>query len=102
MFVMIFRNSMLHTGREFHPRSWVDGPLDNMTTTTHHDLHHQRFQGNYGFYFTWWDRLMGTEFKDYKKVFRQAVDGELHGEKLPQAHGTAPTPDREDGEKIIA
>ncbi|WP_444906398.1 sterol desaturase family protein [Microbulbifer sp. SSSA008] len=79
LFISIFRNAMLHTGREFHPRSWVDGPMDRLTTTTHHDLHHQRFQGNYGFYFTWWDRWMGTEFKDYKQVFRQAVDGQLHG-----------------------
>jgi len=102
LFVMIFRNSMLHTGREFHPRSWVDGPLDNMTTTTHHDLHHQRFQGNYGFYFTWWDRLMGTEFKDYKKVFRQAVDGELHGEKLSQTAGVTQSTDGGEGGKITA
>ncbi|MCX2830583.1 sterol desaturase family protein [Microbulbifer thermotolerans] len=75
IFVMIFRNAMLHAGCEFHPRSWVDGPLDIMTTTTHHDLHHQRFHGNYGFYFTWWDRWMGTEFKNYKQAFCQAVDG---------------------------
>lgn len=81
IFVMIFRNAMLHAGCEFHPRGWVDGPLDLLTTTTHHDLHHQRFQGNYGFYFTWWDRWMGTEFKNYKQVFRQAVDGELRGEE---------------------
>ena len=77
IFVMIFRNAMLHAGCEFHPRSWVDGPWDFMTTTTHHDLHHQRFQGNYGFYFTWWDRWMGTEFPNYKVVFHQAVSGEF-------------------------
>ncbi|MFI2812385.1 MULTISPECIES: sterol desaturase family protein [Microbulbifer] len=75
IFVMIFRNAMLHAGCEFHPRSWVDGPLDFMTTTTHHDLHHQKFQGNYGFYFTWWDRWMGTEFKNYKDEFRRAAAG---------------------------
>lgn len=77
IFIMIFRNTMLHAGCEFHPRGWVDGPLDFMTTTTHHDLHHQRFKGNYGFYFTWWDRWMGTEIDNYKQVFRQAVDGEF-------------------------
>ncbi|MFA0811305.1 sterol desaturase family protein [Microbulbifer epialgicus] len=102
LFVMIFRNAMLHTGREFHPRSWVDGPLDHMTTTTHHDLHHQRFQGNYGFYFTWWDRLMGTEFKDYKEVFRQAVDGKLHGDPQPEVGGIAQNPTGNRGEKITA
>lgn len=25
-----------------------------------HDLHHMHGQGNYGLYFSWWDRLMGT------------------------------------------
>ncbi|SDJ69657.1 sterol desaturase family protein [Microbulbifer yueqingensis] len=73
LFVMIFRNAMLHAGYEFHPRGWVDGPLDFMTTTTHHDLHHQQFRGNYGFYFTWWDRWMGTEFNNYKEEFRRAA-----------------------------
>jgi hypothetical protein len=31
-------------------------------TTTHHDLHHNgSFNHNYGLYFTWRDRIMGTE-----------------------------------------
>ena len=71
--IMILRNAMGHSGIEFHPQGWVDGPLDCLTTTTHHDLHHQHFKGNYGLYFTWWDRWMGTEFDDYKTRFRQAA-----------------------------
>ncbi len=71
--IMIVRNAMGHSGIEFHPRSWVDGPFDVFTTVTHHDLHHQRTRGNYGLYFTWWDRWMGTEFKDYKPRFRDAA-----------------------------
>jgi sterol desaturase/sphingolipid hydroxylase (fatty acid hydroxylase superfamily) len=30
----------------------------------YHNLHHERFNGNYGLYFTFWDRLMGTLRKD--------------------------------------
>jgi sterol desaturase/sphingolipid hydroxylase (fatty acid hydroxylase superfamily) len=30
-------------------------------TITHHDLHHSTFRYNFGLYFSWWDRLMGTE-----------------------------------------
>ena len=78
--IMIVRNAMGHSGIEFHPRAWVDSPLDILTTVTHHDLHHQRFRGNYGLYFTWWDRLMGTEIEDYKTVFRQ-VTGSDHTNK---------------------
>ena len=75
VFIMIFRNAMLHASCEFHPRGWVDGPLDILTTTTHHNLHHQKFQGNYGFYFTFWDRLMGTELENYKQEFRRVTGG---------------------------
>lgn len=71
--IMIIRNAMGHSGIEFHPIGWVDSPFDLFTSTTHHDLHHQRTRGNYGLYFTWWDRWMGTEFKDYKERFREAA-----------------------------
>ena len=71
--IMIVRNAMGHSGIEFHPKGWVDGPFDCLTSVVHHDLHHQRARGNYGLYFTWWDRWMGTEFSDYKDRFREAV-----------------------------
>ena len=73
--VMMLRNAMGHAGIEFHPQGWVDGPLDVFNTTTHHDMHHQKFQGNYGLYFTHWDRWMGTELKGYKEAFREAARG---------------------------
>ncbi len=71
--IMILRNAMGHSGIEFHPKGWVDGPFDCLTSVVHHDLHHQRARGNYGLYFTWWDRWMGTEFSDYKSRFREAA-----------------------------
>jgi Delta7-sterol 5-desaturase len=73
LITMILRNAMGHSGIEFHPQWWVDSPWDFLTTVTHHDLHHQRGRGNYGLYFTWWDRWMGTEFADYKERFREAA-----------------------------
>lgn len=85
--IMILRNAGGHSGVEFHPPGWIDGPLDHLTTVTHHDLHHQRFQGNYGLYFTWWDRWMGTEFGDYHEQFRKARAGTETGEELPVPAG---------------
>ncbi|MBV1877934.1 MAG: sterol desaturase family protein [Pseudomonadales bacterium] len=82
--IMIIRNAMGHSGIEFHPQSWVDGPLDSMTSVTHHDLHHQKFNGNYGLYFTWWDRWMKTELKDYKPAFRAAAGANKN--QNPQQH----------------
>ncbi len=73
--IMILRNAMGHSGIEFHHQRWVDTPLDRLTTTTHHDMHHQKFNGNYGLYFTWWDRWMGTELPGYKSAFRRAAGG---------------------------
>ena len=68
---MIIRNVMAHMGHEIFPAGWVDNPLtDWISTTTHHDLHHSSGH-NYGFYFTWWDRLMGTEHPRYKDEFRK-------------------------------
>ena len=66
------RNVLGHTGVEILPRWTVDNiVLDQFTTTTHHDLHHSgHFKHNFGLYFTWWDRIMGTEHAQYKDTFR--------------------------------
>ena len=50
-----------HLGYELYPRSWHNHPVGKwFNTGTYHNLHHERFDGNYGLYFTWWDRWMGT------------------------------------------
>jgi lathosterol oxidase len=61
-----------HLGREIYPQNtpnhwfgkWWIGP-------THHGQHHERVHGNYGLYFTFWDRLLKTEFADYPEQFAQ-------------------------------
>ena len=71
MWHQIIRNVMAHAGHELFPAGWVDNPLTSwISTTTHHDLHHSEAH-NYGFYFTWWDRWMGTEHPRYKEEFRK-------------------------------
>jgi sterol desaturase/sphingolipid hydroxylase (fatty acid hydroxylase superfamily) len=71
---MIFRNVMAHAGVELFPAGWVDSKwTDWVSTTTHHDLHHQAGGYNFGFYFTWWDRMMGTENPKYKEQFRRVA-----------------------------
>ncbi len=71
LIVMILRNTMGHAGLELHARGWASHPiLKWISTTTHHDLHHAgSFNHNYGFYFTFWDKLMGTEHPDYVAVY---------------------------------
>lgn len=63
----IVRNVMGHAGVEILPVSGRPSRLFGwFNTTTHHDLHHQDGRSNYGLYFTWWDRWMGTEHADYQ------------------------------------
>ncbi|MEM1262841.1 MAG: DUF2147 domain-containing protein [Pseudomonadota bacterium] len=74
MLHMIARNVIGHAGYELFPRWWLRVPiLSSITTTTHHDLHHQFGRYNYGLYFTWWDRWMGTEHPEYRQRFDRAV-----------------------------
>ena len=61
MAFMIVRNVMGHSGVELMPRALGDSRwLGWINATTQDELHHSLFHYNYGLYFTWWDRLMGT------------------------------------------
>lgn len=66
---MIVRNVMGHSGIELFPAGWTRSPFGWITTTTHHDLHHSQGNSNFGLYFTWWDRMMGTEHPEYEQRF---------------------------------
>ncbi|MEO0441583.1 MAG: sterol desaturase family protein [Pseudomonadota bacterium] len=66
---MIIRNVIGHSGVELFPAGWTRSPLRWITTTTHHDLHHSQGHSNFGLYFTWWDRWMGTEHPKYEAEF---------------------------------
>ena len=59
-----------HLGYELVPR-WFRKSIffGIMVTSVHHNLHHHKFIGNYGYYFRFWDRLMGTEHPDYVRTF---------------------------------
>lgn len=51
-----------HLGYELYFKGFDEHPLTKwIISATHHDLHHQRFNGNYGLYFTIWDRVMKTD-----------------------------------------
>ena len=92
LIVMILRNTMGHAGLELHARGWASHPvLKWISTTTHHDLHHAgSFNHNFGFYFTYWDKLMGTEHPDYVATYDR-VTGRTAPASAPHA-ATAPSP----------
>ncbi len=61
-----------HTGYEIYPKGFSKHWLGKwINTSVNHNLHHQYFKGNYGLYFLFWDRLMGTIRKDYDEKFEE-------------------------------
>lgn len=62
-------NVKSHLGYEFFPSWWNNSLGKLMTSSTHHNMHHSKFNGNYGVHFRIWDRVLGTEFSDYEKAF---------------------------------
>lgn len=67
LFVMTLSGTLNHAGVELYPKNfknhwfwkWVIG-------ATHHDQHHKKFKYNFGLYFTFWDKWMGTESEDFQ------------------------------------
>ncbi|MCA9699370.1 MAG: sterol desaturase family protein [Myxococcales bacterium] len=67
--MVVFYVSMeayVHLGYEVMPRGFTRIPGARwLGTSTMHNMHHEHFLYNYGVYFTWWDRAMGTLHPDY-------------------------------------
>jgi sterol desaturase/sphingolipid hydroxylase (fatty acid hydroxylase superfamily) len=82
----IVRNTLAHSGYELMPATSDRRPMfDWLTTTTHHDLHHAHANSNFGLYFTWWDRWMGTENPDYHAAFARVVSRRVSEERTAPA-----------------
>lgn len=63
-----------HTGYEFHAKWLMDSWLGKfLNTPTNHIQHHDSFKGNFGLYFNFWDRWMGTNHPDYEKRFHEVT-----------------------------
>ena len=59
-----------HLGFEIAPKWFRRSFLfELMNTSVHHNLHHEKFRGNYGLYFRIWDRIMHTENPNYVKEY---------------------------------
>jgi sterol desaturase/sphingolipid hydroxylase (fatty acid hydroxylase superfamily) len=59
-----------HLGFELYPHGFNKHWLGRwFNTSVNHNMHHQYFKGNYGLYFTFWDRVMKTLREDYDERF---------------------------------
>lgn len=65
-----------HLGFELYPagfhKTWIGRYIN---TSVAHNLHHDKFHGNFGLYFLFWDRWMGTLRKDYDETYERTTAG---------------------------
>ncbi|WP_291726109.1 sterol desaturase family protein [Bernardetia sp.] len=82
-FVAFLFNVYGHLGFEIVPKwfrySWL---FEIFNTSVHHNLHHEKFKGNYGLYFRFWDRVMNTENPNYVKVFDKVQEQRFGGKTI--------------------
>ncbi len=59
---MTFSSFVNHLDIEIYPASFRKSRFGKLwIDATHHHYHHKEFKTNYGLYFTFWDKWMGTE-----------------------------------------
>ena len=69
-------NVLGHCGHELYPRWFMRSGLGKfLNTTTHHAMHHETNRANFGLYFNWWDRLLGTNHQRYEERFEAVTAG---------------------------
>lgn len=63
--LMLSINILGHLGYELFSRRFMNGPVGKwINASTFHNIHHKDVNYNYGLYFTFWDRAMGTFKKE--------------------------------------
>lgn len=87
---MTLYNVYGHLGFEIFPkgfnRHWF---FKWFNTSVNHNMHHQYFKGNYGLYFTWWDRLMKTLHRDYDDRFDKVTTENKQVRQSIQQHAVS-------------
>ncbi len=77
LFMMVY-NVYGHLGYELYPTGFSKSFIGKwINTSVNHNQHHQYFKGNYGLYFLFWDRVMGTIRHDYDQQFDVVKSAEL-------------------------
>lgn len=63
-----------HLGFELFPPSFPQHWLGRwLIGSTHHSLHHRKYTVHYGLYFTFWDKLLGTQDPSYEHKFDSSL-----------------------------
>jgi sterol desaturase/sphingolipid hydroxylase (fatty acid hydroxylase superfamily) len=74
MLFMTVYNVYGHLGWELYPANFHKTRIGKwVNTSVSHNQHHKYFEGNYGLYFLFWDRWMGTLRNDYDLGYSEAT-----------------------------
>ncbi len=100
VFYAMIMNIWWHSGLEIFPSGWTAGRATKwINSSTHHNMHHSHFSGNYSLYFNFWDRMCGTNFPHYEAYFESVAarrDGcnarNADREEEPATGGLSPDP----------
>lgn len=93
LLLMMIYNVNGHLGYELYPKGFSRSTIGRwLNTSVSHNQHHQYFKGNYGLYFLWWDRWMGTLRKDYDDQFEEVKNRKRQVESALRVDGS-PLPD---------
>jgi sterol desaturase/sphingolipid hydroxylase (fatty acid hydroxylase superfamily) len=86
-----FINAAAHSGLDYLPerlhKTWLGSWIN---TPTHHNWHHQRATGNYGFYTLFWDRMCGTLVQPGRITQTFTEKNQAPSTELPPAGRAAP------------
>lgn len=88
LLLMTISSVINHLDIEIFPETFRNRwPGKLLINATHHHYHHQEFNSNYGLYFTFWDKWMGTESENMGPPVKA---GWVKGDKgvRPQAAGS--------------
>jgi Delta7-sterol 5-desaturase len=78
VFIFILFSTLLnvigHLGYEMYSPGFTKSKFWGFNNTaTHHNMHHSFFECNYGLYFNFWDKLMGTNHEKYHETFEKVA-----------------------------
>jgi ring-1,2-phenylacetyl-CoA epoxidase subunit PaaE len=71
----MFNNIKSHFGYELYPKFFGKVfPFNMLITSTHHNIHHTKYNGNYALMIRFWDIICGTEIIETQEVFEEIND----------------------------
>ena len=75
LIVMTVTANINHLHIEIYPKGFSKNWFGKWWIgSSHHSLHHSKYRFNYGLYFTFMDRLFGTESEDYLPLFEEKTE----------------------------